>query len=315
MASKFGVSIEPIGKSDFEYSIKDYLKLNIGKINVINLDRENKSCSLRLKFFKSEKKELLRDSLINIASYFFEKEKFYKINLYVSEDMPINSLLLVGFELEGVLSDSLIVSGAHKSELIFGLNMYDYRIKNRKPSVIELKGSNIEVKNLTPDNAQEMLDYYIRNFNHLKEFEPQKDRSFYTYEVQYSILMESYKQLIDGTGIDLGIFKDNKIIGKIRISNIVYGVFRNAFIGYSIDENEQGKGYMKEAVKLVLKYAFSELELHRIEATAMIENTKSQRVLRSCGFKELGISEKYLFINGEWKDHVVFYNVNSEYSC
>lgn len=315
MASKFGVSIEPIGKSDFEYSIKDYLKLNIGKINVINLDRENKSCSLRLKFFKSEKKELLRDSLINIASYFFEKEKFYKINLYVSEDMPINSLLLVGFELEGVLSDSLIVSGAHKSELIFGLNMYDYRIKNRKPSVIELKGSNIEVKNLTPDNAQEMLDYYIRNFNHLKEFEPQKDRSFYTYEVQYSILMESYKQLIDGTGIDLGIFKDNKIIGKIRISNIVYGVFRNAFIGYSIDENEQGKGYMKEAVKLVLKYAFSELELHRIEATAMVENTKSQRVLRSCGFKELGISEKYLFINGEWKDHVVFYNINSEYSC
>lgn len=315
MASKFGVSIEPIGKSDFEYSIKDYLKLNIGKINVINLDRENKSCSLRLKFFKTEKKELLRDSLINIASYFFEKEKFYKINLYVSEDMPINSLLLVGFELEGVLSDSLIVSGAHKSELVFGLNMYDYRIKNRKPSIIELKGSNIEVKNLTPDNAQEMLDYYIRNFNHLKEFEPQKDRSFYTYEVQYSILMESYKQLIDGTGIDLGIFKDNKIIGKIRISNIVYGVFRNAFIGYSMDEKEQGKGYMKEAVKLVLQYAFSELELHRIEATAMVENTKSQRVLRSCGFKELGISEKYLFINGEWKDHVVFYNVNSEYSC
>ncbi len=315
MASKFGVSIEPIGKSDFEYSIKDYLKLNIGKINVINLDRENKSCSLRLKFFKTEKKELLRDSLVNIASYFFEKEKFYKINLYVSEDMPINSLLLAGFELEGVLSDSLIVSGAHKSELVFGLNMYDYRIKNRKPSIIELKGSNIEVKNLTPDNAQEMLDYYIRNFNHLKEFEPQKDRSFYTYEVQYSILMESYKQLIDGTGIDLGIFKDNKIIGKIRISNIVYGVFRNAFIGYSMDEKEQGKGYMKEAVKLVLQYAFSELELHRIEATAMVENTKSQRVLRSCGFKELGISEKYLFINGEWKDHVVFYNVNSEYSC
>jgi ribosomal-protein-alanine N-acetyltransferase len=315
MASKFGVSIEPIGKSDFEYSIKDYLKLNIGKINVINLDRENKSCSLRLKFFKTEKKELLRDSLVNIASYFFEKEKFYKINLYVSEDMPINSLLLVGFELEGVLSDSLIVAGAHKSELVFGLNMYDYRIKNRKPSIIEIKGSSIEVKNLTPDNAQEMLDYYIRNFNHLKEFEPQKDRSFYTYEVQHSILMESYKQLIDGTGIDLGIFKDNKIIGKIRISNIVYGVFRNAFIGYSIDEKEQGKGYMKEAVKLVLKYAFSELELHRIEATAMVENMKSQRVLRSCGFKELGISEKYLFINGEWKDHVVFYNVNSEYSC
>ena len=314
MAGKFGVTIEPIGKSKFEYSIKDSLELNIGKISSINLDYENKSCSLRLKFFKTDKKELLRDALKVLLDYFFEKERFYKINLYVSEDIPINSLLSVGFQLEGVLSNSVIVAGAHKSELVFGLNMYDYRIKSRKPSLISLKGNNIEVRNLTPNNAEEMLDYYIRNFNHLKEFEPQRDRSFYTYDMQYAILMEGYKQLIDGTGVDLGIFKDNNIIGKIRISNIVYGVFRNAFIGYSMDEKEQGKGYMKEAVKLVIKYAFNELELHRIEATTMVDNLKSQNVLRSCGFKEVGISEKYLFINGEWKDHKIFYMVNNSYS-
>jgi len=109
----------------------------------------------------------------------------------------------------------------------------------------------------------------------------------------------------------LGIYKNNKIIGKIRISNIVMGVFKNAFIGYSMDEKEQNKGYMKESVKLAVAYAFKELELHRMEATTLIDNEKSQRVLKNCGFKELGISEKYLYINGEWRDHMVFYKVKS----
>jgi len=89
------------------------------------------------------------------------------------------------------------------------------------------------------------------------------------------------------------------------------GVFKNAFIGYSMDEKEQNKGYMKEAVKLAVTYAFEELELHRIEATTLVDNEKSQRVLKNCGFRELGISEKYLYINGEWRDHMVFYKVKS----
>ena len=53
-----------------------------------------------------------------------------------------------------------------------------------------------------------------------------------------------------------GYIRSNKLIGKIRISNIVMGVFKNAFIGYSMDEKEQGKGYMKEAVKLVVDICF-----------------------------------------------------------
>jgi ribosomal-protein-alanine N-acetyltransferase len=64
---------------------------------------------------------------------------------------------------------------------------------------------------------------------------------------------------------------------------------------------------MKEALKLVLDYAFEDMELHRIEATTLLDNEKSQRVLVSCGFKEVGISEKYLFINGKWRDHKIFY--------
>ena len=99
----------------------------------------------------------------------------------------------------------------------------------------------------------------------------------------------------------------NKYIGKVQISNIVLGIFKSAFVGYSIDVEYQGQGYMKEALNLVLEYAFIDMELHRIEASTLIDNLRSQGVLMGCGFKKLGINEKYLYINGEWRDHITFY--------
>lgn len=111
---------------------------------------------------------------------------------------------------------------------------------------------------------------------------------------------------MNGKSIPFGIYRNNKLIGKIQVSNIVLGIFRNAFIGYSIDEDQQGKGYMKEAINLVLDYAFTELKLHRIEASTLVNNKRSQSVLKACGFKEIGLSEKYLYINNMWQDHCIF---------
>ena len=51
---------------------------------------------------------------------------------------------------------------------------------------------------------------------------------FYSVEVQNNILKDSYRQFIDGVAIDFGIFKDNKLIGKLKLSNIVHGIFKNA---------------------------------------------------------------------------------------
>ncbi len=67
---------------------------------------------------------------------------------------------------------------------------------------------------------------------------------------------------------------------------------------------------MKEALSLVLEYAFDELKLHRIEASTLVDNLRSQRVLKRCGFKKLGLNEKYLFINGKWRDHITFYKIS-----
>lgn len=61
---------------------------------------------------------------------------------------------------------------------------------------------------------------------------------------------------------------------------------------------------MTETTKAVVKYAFKDLGLHRIEGNVMPRNERSLRVVEKCGFQSEGIAEKYLKINGVWEDHV-----------
>ena len=176
-------------------------------------------------------------------------------------------------------------------------------------NIVEIQGKNISIRNFTPDDAQELLKYYLRNKEHLREFEPVRDASFFTYETQKEILLESYRQLMTGSGSDLGIYIGDKLIGKAKISSIVYGVFKNGILGYSIDKEYEGRGYMKEAINLVLEYAKEYLDLHRIEASALTTNERSKGVLLACGFEEVGVNKKYLYINGKWSDHITFYKI------
>ena len=66
---------------------------------------------------------------------------------------------------------------------------------------------------------------------------------------------------------------------------------------------------MREALKLVLKYSKDYLDLHRIEASELVDNEKSKKVLINTGLEEVGINKKYLFINGKWSDHITFYKI------
>ncbi|SHK50193.1 ribosomal-protein-alanine N-acetyltransferase [Clostridium cavendishii DSM 21758] len=305
MSGEKNITIELLNGTKIEYIIRDKIGITIGRFKIIELDKENKRASIRLKFYREDNYKLFKESISLIVNALFKDKEIYKVNVFVSDNTNINAFLDLGFILEGIIGENLFINCVYRDELIFGINRFSFKEKC-KIIQFQLDGVNIDLRNLSPEHAEEMLDYYKRNENHLKNFEPSRDMSFYTYETQKNILLESYKQFIDGSSLDLGIFKDNYLIGKLKLSNIVYGIFKSAFLGYSIDEEYQGKGYMKEAVNLLCTYAFEEMGLHRIEASTLVDNKKSQGVLRSCGFKEVGLNEKYLYINGEWKDHITF---------
>lgn len=308
MNNQKGVNIELIKGTLDDYIIKDKDKIVIGRFTITELDKENKKCNLKLRFYREDNYDLLKVTLEAILKAIFKNNNIFKVNITVSENINLKPFLDSGFVLEAIFTDNIFIKGSFYDELSFGINRHDYLNSNRA-NIVELVGKNVVVRNFTPDDAQELLEYYIRNNEHLREFEPVRDNSFFTYEAQRELLLESYRQLMTGVGSDLGIYLDGKLIGKAKISNIVYGVFKNGILGYSIDKNYEGRGYMKESINLIINYAKDYLDLHRLEASVLTTNERSKGVLLSCGFEEIGINKQYLYINGKWSDHITFYKI------
>ena len=92
--------------------------------------------------------------------------------------------------------------------------------------------------------------------------------------------------------------------GGITLSNVRRGVSQSGSLGYWMGEPHAGKGYMSEAVGLMLSFAFETLGLHRVEAACLPHNESSRRLLTKIGFREEGMARQYLCINGRWQDHV-----------
>ena len=93
------------------------------------------------------------------------------------------------------------------------------------------------------------------------------------------------------------------LVGVINVSNIILGSFKSAFLGFYAMEPFAGRGLMRQGLHHVLTEAFDNLGLHRVEANIQPGNRPSQSLVRRCGFRLEGLSPKYLFIDGDWRDH------------
>lgn len=100
--------------------------------------------------------------------------------------------------------------------------------------------------------------------------------------------------------------EDEALVGVVNLSQIYYGPFRNAYVGYFGFAPHTGRGYMTEAVDLGLRYAFRELGLHRVEANIQPDNDDSKALVSRLGFRHEGYSPRYLKIAGRWRDHERF---------
>ena len=93
------------------------------------------------------------------------------------------------------------------------------------------------------------------------------------------------------------------IVGVINLSQIFHGPLKSAYLGYGLFADFTGRGYATDAVRLMVRYAFNELKLHRIEANIQPNNTASIKLVARLGFSKEGFSPKYLKISGQWRDH------------
>jgi ribosomal-protein-alanine N-acetyltransferase len=98
-------------------------------------------------------------------------------------------------------------------------------------------------------------------------------------------------------------YEDDAILGFFNLSQIVRRYLQSAYLGYAIGRPFAGQGFMREGIELVLRHAFLNLRLHRIEANIQPGNHASIALARGAGFSREGFSPRYLKIGGRWRDH------------
>jgi len=117
-----------------------------------------------------------------------------------------------------------------------------------------------------------------------------------------------------GTALPLFLCRreDQVLVGAITLDNIRRGPAQAGTLGYWTGLPFARLGYMREAIGAVVHYAYTKLDLSRIEAACLPENTASRGLLESTSFKYEGVAQSYLQINGRWRSHVLYAALRSD---
>ena len=166
--------------------------------------------------------------------------------------------------------------------------------------------ADVTTRLVATSDAPELAAVLAANRKFLTPYEPFRPEEFYTAEGQRSYLADVLRTTAAGMALPHVIIDDGRIVGRITLSGIVRGPFLSADLGYWVAESANGRGVATAAVTRILRIAFDEMGLHRVEAGTLVHNAASQRVLQRNGFRRYGLAPRYLRINGEWRDHILF---------
>ncbi|GAA5021645.1 GNAT family protein [Terrabacter aeriphilus] len=97
-----------------------------------------------------------------------------------------------------------------------------------------------------------------------------------------------------------------RIVGQVHLFGIVRAAQQSGAAGYWLDAGATGRGIATRALALALDHAFGAGGLHRVEVNIRLDNERSLRVVERLGLRDEGIRERYLHIDGAWRDHRSF---------
>ncbi|MGZ4176755.1 MAG: GNAT family N-acetyltransferase [Solirubrobacteraceae bacterium] len=135
---------------------------------------------------------------------------------------------------------------------------------------------------------------------------PVRGGSYLTAEGQRRSIQEALVLHEQGTLVPHVILDGWDVVGRVTLSNLTRASFQSCNLGYWVSEAHNGRGLATAAVREMMRLAFGELGLHRIEAGTLPHNARSQAVLERNGFVRFGLARAYLHVAGAWRDHVLY---------
>jgi ribosomal-protein-alanine N-acetyltransferase len=123
----------------------------------------------------------------------------------------------------------------------------------------------------------------------------------------YGIALRTYRREARlGRSLPFAVVLDGDLVGQITVASVIRGAAQWASVGYWVSEHVAGQGVMASALSLVVDHCLGPVGLHRVEAQVRPENRPSCRLVEKLGFREEGLHQRLLFIDGEWRDHLCF---------
>ncbi len=166
-----------------------------------------------------------------------------------------------------------------------------------------LRGKKVRLTAVTDDDIPTITRWYQdAAFMRLFDAMPARPRS-----------IDSIKKMLEDHHTDKNIFlfairllDSENLIGMIDIDGILWA-HGTGWLGISIgDKANQGKGYGMEAIRLTLDFAFSELNLHRIQLTVFSYNTAAIKLYEKLGFTREGTFREFLHRDGKRYDMILY---------
>ncbi len=162
-------------------------------------------------------------------------------------------------------------------------------------------------RRITLGDAPAIAELRRANREFLAPWEPIRPEGYTTADGQREVIRAALEQHEQGSTRPHVIVDDSgRVVGRITLNGITRGPFQSCSLGYWLSAAENGRGLATAAVHDMMRVAFEELGLHRIEAGTLLHNVRSQRVLERNGFVRFGIAPEYLKIAGAWQDHALF---------
>ena len=164
-------------------------------------------------------------------------------------------------------------------------------------------------------HAGAFLRYRVRNREHLKPFEPARPDEAYTRAAVIEEIEIAEGFAADQRGFTFAVFEreGDEIVALVHLLHVIRAARHSATIAYSVDVDQQGRGIATEAAAAVIRFAFDELDLHRLETGYFPHNIASGKVLRKLGFNVEGYARDYLFIDGAWRDSILVSLINERW--
>ena len=178
-----------------------------------------------------------------------------------------------------------------------------------------MESDRLRLSVLRPGKADDTSAYFRKNRKFHAKWSQTHSDSYFTKATQKEYMKYDLKEFKRGYLFPLWITsKDEpgKLLGRVSYFNFAYGGMMSCSVGYHLDQDACGHGYMEEAIKASCALLKDVLHLHRIEAFILPENEKSLSTIQRCGFHHEGMRYSYMHINGKWRDHMSFYLLDED---